>query len=127
MMNLRASCSYLKTVKPSSFFPEPKVFSSIVSIKKKQKMLDIDYEEFSKLITILFTQKKKTVRSVLFNLLKRQAKHNRIIEKKSLDDIPFLERRIFSLAIDELVKLYSSLKNTLGENLWSNMISLNIK
>jgi len=127
MMNLKANCTYLKTVKPSSFFPSPKIFSSIVSITKKKNTYKFDHDDFGRFITLLFTQKKKTVRSVLVNLIKRKSKQNVQLDQEVLKELPYLERRIFSLTIDELAKMYSNLKAKLGEELWLNMISLNTR
>jgi 16S rRNA (adenine1518-N6/adenine1519-N6)-dimethyltransferase len=127
MMNLRANCSYLKTVKPSSFFPAPKVLSSIVSITKKENINRLDYQDFGHFIILLFTQKKKTVRNVLVNLIKRKTKQNFEINQDVLKNLPYLENRIFNLSIDELIEIYSILKSNLGEELWLNMISPNIK
>ncbi len=127
MMNLKASCKYLKTVNPSLFFPKPQVFSSIVSVKKKEKSLDIDHNDFGQFITLLFTQRKKTVRNVLVNLIKRKSKQSILIDYVVMDNLPHLERRIFSLTIDELADLYSVLKAKLGEDLWSAMTSLSTR
>ena len=127
MMNLKANCSYLKTVKPSSFFPSPKVTSSIVSITKKKNKTEIDHVDFGRFITLLFTQKKKIVRSVLVNLIKRKSKQNIQIEQKIVEELPYLERRIFTLTNDELTEMYSNLKSKLGEELWLSMTSPNTK
>ncbi len=125
MMNLKANCSYLKTVKPSSFFPAPKVLSSIVAITKKENKIGIDHKDFGLFVTLLFTQKKKTVRSVLVNLIKRKSKQGIQIGQGILENLPHLEKRIFYLTIDELTEMYFNLKTRLGEELWSNMTSLN--
>jgi len=125
MMNLKANCSYLKTVKPTSFFPPPKVFSSIVAVTKKENTKNINQEDFSRLVTLLFTQKKKTVRNVFVNLNKRMSKQNKQIEQDILESLPHLEKRIFNLSINELVEMYKYLKDKLGEELWLNITFLN--
>ena len=127
MFNLQANCTYLKTVKPSSFFPPPKVFSSIVAITKKEEKIGFESSDFSALVTLLFTQKKKTVRSVLVNLIKRKSKQSIMIKQDIMLELPYLERRIFTLTAAELIEIFSILKTELDDDLWLDMISLNTK
>jgi len=127
MMNLKANCSHLKTVKPSSFYPAPKVLSSVVSITKKEDYENINHYDFGRFIILLFTQKKKTVRSVLVNVIKRKTKQNFQINQEILQELPFLDSRIFNLTLVQLIEIYSHLKSKQGEGLWSDMISPNTK
>jgi len=127
MANLKASCDYLKTVKPSSYFPQPKIHSSIVSIQKKKETLIRNHDDFRLLITLLFSNKKKIVRSVFSNLLKRKAKLNMYPKIDIIDSLPYAERRIFTLSLEELVQLYNVTKTKIGEDMWSDIISLNMR
>ncbi|MBY9001113.1 MAG: ribosomal RNA small subunit methyltransferase A [Candidatus Heimdallarchaeota archaeon] len=125
MMNLRARCKYLKTIKASSFLPPPKIQSSIVSVQKKTETLIEDEIGFSKFVTLLFSHKKKIVRSVLSNVLRRKAKQFTIPINLKIEPDRFTERRIFTLSLDELIDLYNNLKTKIGENLWLDIISQN--
>ncbi|MCG3215257.1 MAG: ribosomal RNA small subunit methyltransferase A [Candidatus Heimdallarchaeota archaeon] len=127
MMNLKASCKYLKTVKPSSYYPPPKVYSSIVSICKKDETLVQNHKDFGLLVTLLFTNKKKIVRNVFANLLKRKAKQKLYPNSDILESLPYAERRIFTLTLEELAYLFQKIRNGIGEKMWSDIISLNTK
>ena len=127
MANLKASCTYLKTVKPNSYYPQPQVHSSIVSIQKKKETLVENHDDFRLLITLLFSNKKKIVRSVFSNLLKKKAKLNIYPKIDILDSLPYAERRIFTLSLEELVEVYEVTKTKIGEDMWSDIISLNMK
>lgn len=123
MINLKANCKYLKTVKPNSFYPPPKVYSSIVALSKKEEYELDNPKEFSNFITLLFNQKKKTTRNVIVNLLKLKDKDNLDIKREGIDELSYLNRRIVSLTLDELLEFYTELKKFLGEETWLNIIS----
>jgi 16S rRNA (adenine1518-N6/adenine1519-N6)-dimethyltransferase len=125
MINLKAKCKYLKTIKPSSFLPAPKIQSSLVTIQRKNEKLVEDETGFSQFVTLLFSHKKKIVRSVLSNTLKRKAKQSNIKIKIALEPDKYNERRIFTLSLEELIYLYNNLKMKIGEDLWSDIISQN--
>ena len=125
MINLKSECQYLKTIKSTAFYPSPKIDSALVSMKKKESIVSDENSEFDNFITVLFSHKKKILRSILTNLLKRKGymdQRDRIIE-----DIPYLERRIFTLSLEELVELSKIVKTKMSEDLWSDIISLNTK
>jgi len=127
MIQLRATIKYLKTVKPTSFYPPPKIHSSIVSIQKRKKSIIKDLNNFSEFNTLLFTNKKKTVRNILINLLKRKEKQNFSLPSDILESVPYLERRVFTLTVEELNEIFIILKKRIGEDLWSNIISQDTK
>jgi 16S rRNA (adenine1518-N6/adenine1519-N6)-dimethyltransferase len=127
MMTLRARSQYLKTVKPSSFYPPPQVQSAIVSLEARKITEVEDIEDFSLLITLLFSHKKKIVRSILNNLLKRREKSKIILPNGILDSLQFTDRRVFTLSLKELVELYQSVKQRIGEDMWLSIISPNMK
>ncbi len=125
MINLKANCKYLKTIKASSFLPKPKIQSSLVTIQKKSEKLVEDEKGFSQFVTLLFSHKKKIVRSVLSNTIKRKAKQSKITINIAFEPDMHNERRIFTLSLEELIYLYDNLKMKIGENLWSDIISQN--
>lgn len=127
MINLKAICRNLKTVKPTSFYPQPKIYSSIVAITKKDEVHLEDNEDFSAFVRMLFTNKKKTIRSILFNIMKRKEKQNILVERKVLETLQFMDRRVFTMSIEELLQLYGHMKERIGEELWLNMIPPNMK
>jgi 16S rRNA (adenine1518-N6/adenine1519-N6)-dimethyltransferase len=125
MMNLKAECKYLKTVKPTSFYPAPKVDSSLVALKKREKIAVDKNTGFDDFITIIFSHKKKILRSTINNLLK--LKGHLELKTQVIDGLPYLERRIFTLSLEELVDLYKIIRAKIGEDLWSDIISLNTR
>ena len=125
MINLKAECKYLKTVKPSSFYPSPKIDSSLVSVKKKEKTVIDKNSDFDDFITLIFSHKKKILRSTITNLLKSKGHSEHKTEL--FRDLPYLERRIFTLSLEELVDLYKIIREKIGEDLWLDIISLNMK
>ncbi len=125
MINLKAKCKYLKTIKASSFLPPPKIQSSLVAIQKNDDKLVEDEASFGQFVTLLFSHKKKIVRSVLSNTIKRKAKQSKITTKITLEPDKYNERRIFTLSLEELIYLYNNLKMKIGEDLWSDIISQN--
>lgn len=52
-------------VSPSSFSPPPKVFSSVIRFKKKEKINDVNLIEFQKFLKQAFSQKRKTLKNNL--------------------------------------------------------------
>jgi 16S rRNA (adenine1518-N6/adenine1519-N6)-dimethyltransferase len=127
MINLKANCKNLKTVKPGSFYPQPKIYSSIVSITKKEKTLVDDYNNFSAFVRALFSHKKKTIRTILLNIIKRMEKQNVAVERTILDTLQFIDRRVFTMSIEELVQLYNHIRERIGDVLWSDTISPNMR
>ncbi|MHA1419812.1 MAG: 16S rRNA (adenine(1518)-N(6)/adenine(1519)-N(6))-dimethyltransferase RsmA [Candidatus Heimdallarchaeaceae archaeon] len=125
MINLKAKCKYLKTIKASSFLPPPKIQSSIVAIQKKNEKLVEDETGFSQFVTLLFSHKKKIVRSVLSSTLKRKIKQLKIITNIALEPDKYNERRIFTLSLEELIYLYNNIRMKIGEDLWSDIIFQN--
>ncbi|MHA1707641.1 MAG: 16S rRNA (adenine(1518)-N(6)/adenine(1519)-N(6))-dimethyltransferase RsmA [Candidatus Heimdallarchaeaceae archaeon] len=126
-MNLLANCSYLRTIEPNAFYPQPKIFSSLVLISKKRNTKIRDYKEFMLFNTHLFNNKKKIVRSNLANLLKRKRKEQISFDATLLEGIPYSNRRIFTLTLDEIIKIYNYIKEKIEEDAWFNIISLNTK
>lgn len=127
MINSKANCKNLKTVKPTSFYPQPKIFSSIVSITRKEEVNIENYDSFSAFVRLLFTNKKKTVRAILLNIIKRMEKRDLAVERSILDSLQFMDRRVFTMSLEELVQFHKHIKKRIGEELWLNIISPNMK
>lgn len=52
-------------VSPTSFFPSPKVVSSVVKFTKKQSIWEVNIESFQKFVKQIFAQKRKTLKNNL--------------------------------------------------------------
>ena len=92
-------------VKASSFYPQPKVNSQIVEIKKNKK-IDIEREEeFFNLIKAIFCYKRKTLNNAL--------KYSKGVLKKEINtdniDSILLQKKVISLNLDDLVAIYKKI------------------
>jgi len=103
------SVEYLFDVPPSSFWPVPKVWSSVVRLRPKPSMLDGNEAAFEKLISSAFRQKRKTI----LNNLKASASALQIDDPAALIESAGLEtnRRAESLSIDEWNRLFRIWQN----------------
>ncbi len=125
MTKFYSEIEYLRTVPRNAFLPRPRIDSAIVKIIPKSVANDVNKEDFGFFVTTLFTLKRKTVRSVVNNLLKNSSKEGIYPEDNVMDRLIFPKRRIFTLTHQETLRLYNNLKKSIGEKNWSNIISLN--
>ncbi|BBA84904.1 16S rRNA (adenine(1518)-N(6)/adenine(1519)-N(6))-dimethyltransferase RsmA [endosymbiont of Pachyrhynchus infernalis] len=97
-----------KNIHPNSFYPKPKVYSSIIKIIPKKKNLSIKYLFFLKKISrILFCNKRKIIKNNLKNLFNI----NNLILLEKLNFIN-LNLRAENLSINQFIKLlFFYLKN----------------
>ncbi|PCJ56148.1 MAG: ribosomal RNA small subunit methyltransferase A [Planctomycetota bacterium] len=61
IINTWGKPTIIKKVSPQAFWPQPKVTSSIVSITKSQKSLDIDYTAFGNFVKEMFIHRRKKI------------------------------------------------------------------
>lgn len=109
MVQLKAECNYLKTVKPRSFYPPPKVESAMVELKPKKTRFEVDEVAFQQFVTKLFNTKNQVVRKVVARICKRSGL---ITDKSELSGLPHAGRRIYTLTLEELVGVFEYLKKT---------------
>lgn len=104
---VQALCDVKKCfdISPNNFIPAPKVMSSVVYIKSKENIKDIDIKKLSKITLILFNQRRKIIKKPIENLIKNQE-----IDKKVLDIID-LSKRAEELSVEEFIKIYKLLNN----------------
>lgn len=87
-------------VPPTAFFPEPKVWSSVVMLTPKPKSVG-DEPRFKDLISAAFAQKRKTITN---NLKHIRGDVATVLEKTNIDS----RRRAETLTLDEWFALYKS-------------------
>ena len=75
MVNYTAKVELLEKVAPDCFYPQPAVSSALVRIvrRKVPAFTVTDYSIFSQLVTVLFNQRRKKIRTPLKTFLKRLA------------------------------------------------------
>jgi len=105
MANFYFDIEYLGTYPPTSFYPPPKVYSALVSLKKKTIHIDVPLEFFQDTVRKLFTLKNRTLRTVLKNIIPAD---------KYTSELPselkkYMKRRVRSLSLGELIEIASIL------------------
>ncbi len=87
--------SYLFTVNPGSFFPPPKVKSSVIRLERNtRKELGCSEEVFRRVVKMSFNQRRKMLRNSLSSIL------------LSLDrEDPFLKKRPEELGVEDFIRL----------------------
>lgn len=91
--------THLFDVPPTAFYPQPKVWSSVVSLTPKTKSVT-DEPLFIKLLSTAFEQKRKTI---LNNLKRNHAGAETMLAAAAID----AKRRAETLTLDEWKALYS--------------------
>lgn len=104
MSNLFFNIENLGSYPPSSFYPSPKVYSTLIILNRKKAKLEVPLEFFEKLIRIFFSSKNKMLRVVLRNI-KDKNMLNVNLDKASIILNPYLNRRIKSFTLGELIEI----------------------
>jgi 16S rRNA (adenine1518-N6/adenine1519-N6)-dimethyltransferase len=91
------AATHLFDVPPTAFYPQPKVWSSVVEITPKPASIT-DKPQFAKLLSTAFEQKRKTI---LNNLKDKYADSETLLVKTGVDP----KRRAETLTLDEWVAL----------------------
>ena len=86
-------------IKPESFIPPPKVMSSVVYIKPKQNIENINIKKLGIITQTLFSQRRKKIKSAINLLLKQN-----FISSNSIINID-LDKRAEELSVDEYIDL----------------------
>ncbi|HIH2762756.1 MAG TPA: 16S rRNA (adenine(1518)-N(6)/adenine(1519)-N(6))-dimethyltransferase RsmA [Candidatus Azoamicus sp.] len=88
----------LYDVKPNSFYPIPKITSSFIKLKPKQKKNEItDFNLFNKILTNAFNNQRKKIKKSI-----KEIKNENIIINNDL--------RPQNLSIEEFLKIYNHIK-----------------
>lgn len=111
LLNYAYEVDYLKTVPPKAFTPPPKVYSCLISLKKKQKA-ELPQISFSDLITFLdlvAPYPRKTLGAIM-TLLKKQHVHDTTLLAwmQSLQCEELAKKRLEELNREELSSLSPS-------------------
>jgi 16S rRNA (adenine1518-N6/adenine1519-N6)-dimethyltransferase len=100
------SASKIFDIPPKNFYPVPKVWSSLVLLKPKQKIAKIKYSKSLEHITnIFFNQRRKMIKKPIKQIFNN---HENVLKKLNLD----LTLRPQNLSIDkyfEICKIYEDL------------------
>ena len=104
MVDFRAEAEILEKVSREAFYPEPEVDSVIVRLKPKIKPpYEVEnLEFFSETVKLLFTQRRRKLGRALQTLAKLKPE---IGLKKPFNNIPYVERRVFTLTPEEFAEV----------------------
>jgi len=104
MIDFRAEAEILEKVGREAFYPEPEVDSVIVRLKPKIKPpYEVEnLEFFSETVKLLFTQRRRKLGRALQTLAKLKPE---IGLKKPFNNIPYVERRVFTLTPEEFAEV----------------------
>lgn len=99
--SLLAEVEKVRDFPPDSFYPRPKVFSTVVKVRKKEEKINVNWKALDLLLKALFSQRKKKLR----NALKALHKLFDVEIDKNKIDLGLLERRVFELEPKEFLYL----------------------
>jgi len=94
-INYKTHCRILETIPKEFFYPIPKVDSCIVELipRKKPPFKVIDEKYFFKIVTILFSHRRKKIKNILFD------------KSKNLKNIGNIDRRVEELSPKQIGNL----------------------
>jgi len=98
MSKIYSDIEILRDVPASAFFPEPKVCSSIASIRPNKKF-EIN-EVFENVVRALFTHRNKIVLKAIYHSRDIFGKEKDF--RQSIEEIPYKDRRVYTLDIFEI-------------------------
>jgi 16S rRNA (adenine1518-N6/adenine1519-N6)-dimethyltransferase len=106
-MSLMAEVEKIGDFPPDCFYPKPKVFTTVVRIRKKKH--NIDWKTLEDVLRILFSQRRRKLKVALYTYCKiNKMNYNELI---SLVDRELLERRVFEIKPEEFIHLSNLIKN----------------
>ena len=106
MTYIRAETESLEEVPNTAFYPKPKISSTIIRMKMRKTPFKIlNPLLFEKIVKFLFTQKKKKLK----NVLKKFFECEKIDPEKILNQIPLLEKRVFTLHPEEFNEIVETI------------------
>lgn len=93
------------TVLPSSFFPEPKVTSSVMNFKLKEEKNSMDKKEFIKFVLSSFRMRRKTLRNNIKNFFKDESNLIETFNRANID----LNARAEEISVSDFYILFNAL------------------
>jgi len=100
--------SLIKTFPPRSFFPSPRVASSIVAAKLHKPPPIIETPAFDWLLRTIFSRKHKSLRNTLLRAIRKQRIPEGIqilLTTDDLEDLSVIKKRSVTLSPDEILNL----------------------
>lgn len=98
-INLLGEAKILFDVSPNSFYPKPKVTSSVISIKFTRELKN--FRDIINLVKVAFNQRRKTLSNALSSYFNE-------LDKSKFEDV--LGKRAEQLSADDFIDLYDRIK-----------------
>jgi 16S rRNA (adenine1518-N6/adenine1519-N6)-dimethyltransferase len=110
MLQCRAEARFVKQISRSAFYPRPKVDSALVTITPIKESFIRDRKVFEDIVRVLFTQRRRKLRTVLRKYLERcYPEQSDLILKRVM--VP--EKRIYEITAPELVAMSNQIADAL--------------
>jgi 16S rRNA (adenine1518-N6/adenine1519-N6)-dimethyltransferase len=106
LCKIHGSVKRMMDLAPDSFFPKPKVNSTVISIWTHEPKITNSHEDLELLVSNLFTLRRRTVRSVIRGFLKRKT-----VDPDVWEICPHSDLRVFELSIKKIDEILTHLKN----------------
>jgi 16S rRNA (adenine1518-N6/adenine1519-N6)-dimethyltransferase len=97
---------FLKTFPPHFFYPKPSISSSLIELKRKENIPDIDKELFFKIVRSAFGKRRKHIVNALSSVFEKDVVINAL---KNAGIEP--SRRAETLTLEEFERIYKFFKN----------------
>jgi len=97
MLYQKADCRILEYVPRGAFRPVPRVDSCIVELKPLGRRFDVDDELFRRLVTSLFSHRRKKIKNALLI--------DGLIDEEMAEKLPFMEERVEHLSPEKIAEL----------------------
>ncbi len=105
-MSLMAEVEKVGDFPPDCFYPKPKVFTTVVKIRKKKH--NIDWSNLEDILKILFSQRRRKLKVALNTYCKiSKMNYNELL---GIIDKELLEKRIFEIKPEEFIYLSNIIK-----------------
>jgi 16S rRNA (adenine1518-N6/adenine1519-N6)-dimethyltransferase len=103
----------IEQIKPSSFYPKPKSFSSLVELKYSRPFGKVGDEElFNSFINMIFRYRNKNLRNAVMNSARYMAEHSSLSEQdlaKRVDALKLKDEKVGLIEVADYIKIFSSL------------------
>jgi len=108
MTHMLTEVELIERAPSSAFYPKPRAASMVVKLKprKHPPFKVANRRAFAETVRLLFTQKKRKLKSAVKLIAKRRLISEAV---EPFKDIPYLERRIFTLKPEEFEKISEAL------------------
>ena len=100
LININYDASIVKYVGKNSYLPRPEIDSIVLSFKKKDNKIDVNFDRFNEVLNHLFTNRRKTIYNNLKGLVDDNKLEN-VLNKCNIDKNMHVEQ----LSFEQIIKI----------------------